>query len=283
MLLSGLLAIAIPVFAAAPAGAEAVTVTPPRKPSPPDGEAAAPVAPTPPLVLLLDGLGVYVETDYIGVSALSRPLARQGFRTRTDSHLMLKTKGLVPDVIVGHSMGGETALRYAAELARAGYPAPLVITIDAAPAPPACTVPRCINIAGPGFARVRGAQNISAWAAGARLTNHAQLPTHPAVQQLILQETQRWMADWQARQAVAAAGSAGSSGRGIRSTGAKPGAQGKPVTPAGPSAQARPSTQAKRAAGTVPTSTLPKMWTVPGWSLPEWSAPDWPDLTRPGG
>lgn len=251
-----------PPALAGPAGVP----TPP--PSPVEAAQEAPSTPVqPPLVLLLDGLGVYVESDYIGVSALTRPLARQGFRTRTDSHLMLKTKGLVPDVIIGHSMGGETALRYATELARAGYPPPLVITIDAAPAPPACTVPRCINIAGPGFSRVRGAQNISAWDAGARFRNHAQLPTHPAVENLILQETARWMAGWRGR------AQAKEQGREPvpRSPGAKPAPQVRaPAPPASPPQAPSPT-------------TLPKMWTTPGWSVPGWTLPSWPTLPGQGG
>ena len=217
-------------------------------------EARSP-ATAPPVVLLLDGLGVYVESDYIGVSALTRPLARQGFKTRTDSHLMIKTKGIVPDVIIGHSMGGETALRYATELARAGYKPPMVITIDAAPAPPACTVPRCLNIAGPGFARVRGARNISAWDAGARFRNHAQLPTHPAVQDLILKETGDWMAQWQASRSK------------LARTAAKP---------------ARASRATESAPQPAPAPAAPKMWTMPGWSVPGWSVPGWSVPSWPG-
>ncbi len=208
-----------------------------------------------PVVLLLDGLGVYVESDYIGVSALTRPLALQGFKTRTDSHLMVKTKGIVPDVIIGHSMGGETALRYATELARAGYKPPMVITIDAAPAPPACTVPRCMNIAGPGFARVRGARNISAWDAGARFRNHAQLPTHPAVQELILKETGDWMAQWKASQPK------------LARMGPKPG---------------RPSAAAEPTPPPTPAPATPKMWTMPSWSVPGWSVPSWPGAGQGG-
>lgn len=236
--LAALLAGILPAWAESspPAGAGQVPDTP---------AATAPQPPAPPSVLLLDGLGVYVENDYIGVSALARPLAQQGFRTRTDSHLMVKTKGIVPDIIIGHSMGGETALRYANALARAGYPAPLVITVDAAPAPPACTVPRCVNIAGPGFARVRGAQNISAWAAGARFTNHAQLPMHPAVQKLILQETANWLA---ARQAA------------MQQTAKND----KPRPPAAAPPPARPAS---------PSSTWQQMWTIPGWRVPSVSAP----------
>ncbi|SCW45773.1 hypothetical protein [Ancylobacter rudongensis] len=215
----------------------------------------APVAATPPVALLLDGLGVYVESDYIGVSALTRPLARQGFQTRTDSHLMLKTKGIVPDVIIGHSMGGETALRYATELARAGYKPPMVITIDAAPAPPACTVPRCVNIAGPGFTRVRGARNVSAWDAGARFVNHAQLPTHAAVQELILKETGDWMAQWKASQPK------------VASKGSKP---------------ERAPQSAESASPPAPAPAAPKMWTMPSWSVPGWSVPNWPGARQGG-
>ncbi|WP_428030137.1 hypothetical protein [Ancylobacter sp.] len=241
------MALASPLALLGTADAQSQTASP--------GETAAPAQP---LVLLLDGLGVYVESDLIGVSALTRPLAEQGFRTRTDSHLMLKTKGVVPDVIVGHSMGGETALRYAGELARAGYKPPLVITIDAAPAPPACTVPRCINIAGPGFARVRGAENVSAWAAGAQFRNHAQLPTHPAVQQIILKETASWMAAWRAQRQTLA--------RSDRKP-AKPAAAGRAPAAAAPS----------------PSSPSTSTWTVPGWSVPGWTVPSWPGLSRQGG
>lgn len=188
---------------------------------------------TRPLVLLLDGLGVYVENDYVGVSALARPLQQQGFRTLTDSHLMTRTNGVTPDIIIGHSMGGETALRYARTL----KPAPLVITIDAAPAPPACKVPRCINIHGPGFANVSGAINIDAWASGARFVNHAQLPTAPAVRDIILDQTQAFL---NARKTAAAD---------------------KPVTSAD-SASPPPSGRSSR--------TPMQMWSVPGWTLPEW-------------
>ncbi len=217
--------------------------------------AAASSAAAPPVALLLDGLGVYVESDYIGVSALTRPLARQGFQTRTDSHLMMKTKGIVPDVIIGHSMGGDTALRYATELARAGYKPPMVITIDAAPAPPACTVPRCVNIAGPGFTRVRGARNISAWDHGARFVNHAQLPTHAAVQELILKETGDWMAQRKASQPK------------VAGKGAKPERAARSAEPASPPAAA---------------PAAPKMWTMPGWSAPGWSVPTWPGARQGG-
>lgn len=218
-----------------------------------DPQVAVPAAPPaqPPLVLLLDGLGVYVESDYIGLSALARPLRRQGFRTRTDSHLMTKTQGLVPDVIIGHSMGGDMALRYARKLLAAGHPAPLIITIDAAPAPPACPVPNCINIHGPGFANVRGAVNIDAWASGAKFVSHAQLPTNPVVESIILDQTSAYLQKRTARLA--------------RPPEAPSGAETAP--PSGPSS--------------APAATdRPK----PGWKLPSWSAPNWniPGL-EPGG
>ena len=155
-----------------------------------------------PVALLLDGLGVYVENDYVGVSALSRPLRQQGFVTLIDTHFLNRQAGAVPDVVIGHSMGGSTALTFARDLVRRGYPAPLVITIDAAPGSPACPVARCINIHGPGFPDVRGAQNIDAWAAGAQFVNHARLPTHPAIESIILDRTAAYIAQWRTAQAA---------------------------------------------------------------------------------
>lgn len=196
-----------------------------------------------PLVLLLDGLGVYVENDYVGLSALARPLQQQGFRTLTDSHLMTRTDGVVPDIIIGHSMGGETALRYARSLSASGKPAPFVITIDAAPAPPACKVPRCINIHGPGFANVSGATNIDAWASGARFTTHAQLPTAPAVRAIILDQTQAFLNERKT------------------ATADKPRVSVESAPP--PDRNTRPSIQ---------------MWSAPGWPLPDWKPPTpWPN------
>lgn len=209
---------------------------------------------SPPLVLLLDGLGVYVESNYIGVSALARPLQQQGFRTRVDSHLMAKTGGIVPDIIIGHSMGGDTAIRYSRQMMRAGAPAPMVITIDAAPAPPACVVPRCINIHGPGFVNVRGATNIDAWRSGARFVSHALLATHPVVQTIVLEQTAAWMSERKATAAKAAALAA-------KTASAAPGDTAAAATSPAPAApQASAPAPAARAA--------PKMWSFPGWSRP---------------
>jgi len=217
---------------------------------------------TAPLVLLLDGLGVYVESDYIGVSALARPLQQQGFRTRVDSHLMAKTGGVVPDIIIGHSMGGDTAIRYSRQMMRAGRAAPMVITIDAAPAPPACAVPRCINIHGPGFVNVRGATNIDAWASGARFVSHARLATHSVVQTIVLDQTAAWMAERKLAMAKAAVATAKTSAATSDQTSARTASPGAPSAPA---AQAKPPAPAAPAA--------PKMWSAPSWTLPSWSLP----------
>ncbi|WP_210255182.1 hypothetical protein [Ancylobacter pratisalsi] len=215
--------------------------------------AIVPPAPPPPLVLLLDGLGVYVESDYIGLSALARPLRQQGFRTRTDSHLMTKTQGLVPDVIIGHSMGGDMALRYARKLVAAGQPAPFIITIDAAPAPPACPVPNCINIHGPGFANVRGALNIDAWASGAKFVTHAQLPTNPVVESIILDQTSAYLKKRAERLAP------------------PPSAE-EPAAAASAPAPARP---APPPASPPAAATAPSGWQKPAWKLPSWTSPNW--------
>lgn len=217
----------------------------------------------PPLVLLLDGLGVYVESNYIGVSALARPLQQQGFRTRVDSHLMAKTAGVAPDIIIGHSMGGDTAIRYSRQMMRAGLPAPMVITIDAAPAPPACVVPRCINIHGPGFVNVRGATNIDAWRSGARFVSHALLATHPVVQAMVLERTAVWMTERKAATAKAAALAAKTTSAPPDDTAAAATSPATPPAPATPKAPA-PAPAARAA---------PRMWSAPSWSLPNWSLP----------
>ena len=213
---------------------------------------------TAPLILLLDGLGVYVASDYIGLSALARPLQQQGFRTRLDSHLMAKTGGIVPDIIIGHSMGGDTAIRYSRQMMRAGQPAPMVITVDAAPAPPACAVPRCMNIHGLGFVNVRGATNIDAWASGAKFVGHPQLPTHPVVERIILDQTAAWMAERKVAMAKAAAAAAKTATADEADTKTAP--AGKPAASAAPATPAAPQVRA-----------VPKMWSAPSWTLPNWS------------
>jgi hypothetical protein len=149
-------------------------------------QAALPPA-EPPLAILLDGLGIYVAQNYVGVSALARPLQQQGYRTIVDNHFMRKAQGQVPAIIIGHSMGGQSALKLARQLVQAGYPAPDVVTIDAAPLPSPCPVERCVNIFSPGFPHVAGAQNISAWDHGAYMVSHAMLASNPAIQRMVLQ------------------------------------------------------------------------------------------------
>jgi hypothetical protein len=139
-----------------------------------------------PTALLLDGLFIYVQQNYIGVSVLAAAVERMGYRAVVDNHLMSRTAGVEPDVIVGHSMGGSTALRYAAERIAAGKPAPVVITIDAAFGSPSCPATRCINIHSPGFPQVVGAENIDAWQSGAFMVNHAMLATNGAVQRMVM-------------------------------------------------------------------------------------------------
>lgn len=142
-----------------------------------------------PTVLLLDGLGVYMENNYVGVSTLAAALRRQGYRAIVDTHMMLRSRQERPDIIIGHSMGGTSALRRAREIARSGEGEPLVITIDAAPGSPPCPVSQCINVHGPGFPDIPGAQNIDAWDISGPMVPHALLATNPEVQRLILAET----------------------------------------------------------------------------------------------
>lgn len=146
-----------------------------------------------PGALLLDGLFIYVHQAYVGVSALAPLLERLGYRTAVDTHLMTRTASEEPILLVGHSMGGTSALRHARAMVEAGKPAPVVITIDAAFGSPPCPVPRCINYFSPGFPKVEGAENIDAWQSGAFMANHALLATHPAVQRLVLERARALM------------------------------------------------------------------------------------------
>jgi pimeloyl-ACP methyl ester carboxylesterase len=145
--------------------------------------------PAGPTILLLNGLGVSTLNAGIGLNPLARRLRQEGYDAYVDSHAMGRSAGMVPDVIIGHSMGGVAALRYAAYLVANGAPEPVVITIDAAPAAPPCPVRRCYAIRGPGFAPVPGAVNITARALGARASSHLRLPAHRAVQNYILSRT----------------------------------------------------------------------------------------------
>lgn len=158
-----------------------------------------------PTALLLDGLFIYVHQTHVGVSALAPMLERMGYSTAVDTHLMTRTASREPVLIIGHSMGGATALRRARELVEAGRPAPLVITIDAAFGSSPCPVPRCINYFSPGFPKVEGAENIDAWQAGAFLVNHAMLATSPVVQKLVLERADALIAE----RAAAASATAG--------------------------------------------------------------------------
>jgi hypothetical protein len=151
-----------------------------------------------PTALLLDGLFIYVQQNYIGVSVLAANVERLGYRAVVDNHLMSRTAGVEPDVIIGHSMGGATALRYAREQIAAGKPAPLVITIDAAFGSPSCPATRCINIHSPGFPQVVGAENIDAWQSGAFMVNHAMLATNETVQRMVMERLTELLASRQA-------------------------------------------------------------------------------------
>lgn len=143
-----------------------------------------------PTALLLDGLFIYVHQTYVGVSALAPALERMGYRTVVDTHLMSHSAREVPAIIIGHSLGGSSALNFARELAAAGKPAPVVVTVDAAFGSSACPVQRCINYRSPGFPAVEGAENVDAWQAGAYLVNHAMLATNEAIQRLVLREAE---------------------------------------------------------------------------------------------
>jgi pimeloyl-ACP methyl ester carboxylesterase len=158
------------------------------------GPAVAQEATQKPTILLLDGLFIYVHQAYVGVSDLAPRLNAMGYRAVVDTHLMNRTAREEPAVIVGHSMGGSAALRFAREMKESGRPPPVVITIDAAFGSPSCAVPRCINFRSPGFPAIEGAENVDAWQNGAYMVDHAMLATNAAVQRLVLREAEAVLA-----------------------------------------------------------------------------------------
>lgn len=166
------------------------------------GLSAARAQDTRPTVLLLDGLFIYVHQTYVGVSALAPRLEEMGYRAVVDTHLMARTSTEEPALIIGHSMGGTSALKHAAQMVAAGKPAPVILTIDAAFGSPPCPVARCTNYFSPGFPKLEGAENVDAWQAGAFMVNHAMLATNETVQRLVLQKAAALLAERQAAEAA---------------------------------------------------------------------------------
>jgi len=156
---------------------------------------------TRPTVLLLDGLFIYVNQTYVGVYALAPRLEEMGYRAVVDTHLMARSSTEEPALIIGHSMGGTSALKHAAQMVAAGKPAPVILTIDAAFGSPPCPVARCTNYFSPGFPKLEGAENVDAWQAGAFMVNHAMLATNETVQRLVLQKAAALLAERQAAEA----------------------------------------------------------------------------------
>lgn len=67
-----------------------------------------------PTILLLNGLGVRAGDAGIGLNPLAWRLWRAGYDVYVDGPATGRSAGVVPDVIIGHSMGGVAGLRLAA-------------------------------------------------------------------------------------------------------------------------------------------------------------------------
>jgi pimeloyl-ACP methyl ester carboxylesterase len=138
-----------------------------------------------PTILVLNGLLQY--QTMLGVpmvtptSLLVNDLRELGFRVVEDTHLVWAHGDEEPVVVIGHSRGGGSALRFAARMKAEAKFQPLVITFDAVPTLKCPT--RCINFQSKEYKllAVPGAQNIDADLPFLPLAVHSYLPLSPHV------------------------------------------------------------------------------------------------------
>jgi pimeloyl-ACP methyl ester carboxylesterase len=132
-----------------------------------------------PTILVLNGILMMPALMPTPLSLLVNELRADGFRVIEDSHFVWAHADEEPVIIIGHSQGGGTALRYAARLKREAKYQPLVITFDAVPTYRCPT--RCINFQTSGYKAmpVPGAQNIDVDLPSVPLATHTAAPLSP--------------------------------------------------------------------------------------------------------
>jgi pimeloyl-ACP methyl ester carboxylesterase len=134
-----------------------------------------------PTVLVLNGILMMPAVMPTPLSVLVNELRADGFRVIEDSHFVWMHGDEEPVIVIGHSQGGGTALRYAARMKREAKYNPLVITFDAVPTYRCPT--RCINFQTKGYRLlpVPGAQNIDVDLPTVPVATHTYLPLSPDV------------------------------------------------------------------------------------------------------
>jgi hypothetical protein len=138
---------------------------------------------------LLNGLGVYGNPGMMG--PLKAALEKKGFTVTILNHVQGKYLTQMPDLLVGHSMGANAALKRAKDFRK--YPPKLIVSIDAGRAPlfwKAHPTAKTISAYCPahpiGGQYIQGAENHEFCG-----TNHLYMPYDPRVIALILKEADK--------------------------------------------------------------------------------------------
>lgn len=124
---------------------------------------------TTPVVILINGLFMYQPGIVTPLAPLANRLEAAGWEVCIDTHLLTRCPGVKPDLIIGHSQGGKSALELAAR-----YPDSTVVTFDAVRMPP-CRARRCVNFRTAGYPNVAHAENIPVFAMHTTMVYHGNL------------------------------------------------------------------------------------------------------------
>lgn len=142
------------------------------------------VTPPPPkkeTILILRGLTHYSPSGWPAVE-LKQALEAKGYDVKIGSHTDGDGLESLPDILIGHSMGGNAVLKAAA---RVGKGPRLVITLDPGKRPLYRSCPayvRCVNLYGPRLF-IAGETITGRRAENYRMTgtNHSTFPQHPKI------------------------------------------------------------------------------------------------------
>lgn len=139
-----------------------------------------------PTILIINGLLQYQTLLPVPMptptTLLANDLRELGFRVVVDTHLVWQHGDEEPVVVMGHSRGGGSALRFAERMKKEAKYQPLVITFDAVPTM-RCPVARCVNFQSKEYKllSVPGAQNIDADLPFLPVASHSYMPLSPHV------------------------------------------------------------------------------------------------------
>lgn len=137
-----------------------------------------------PTILILNGLLQYQTAIPLAptpTTLLVQDLKEMGFRVITDTHFVWSHGDEEPVVVMGHSRGGGSALRFAERMKKEARYEPLVITFDAVPTMRCPT--RCVNFQSTEYKllKVPGADNVDANLPFLPLVSHSYMPLSPHV------------------------------------------------------------------------------------------------------